>query len=142
MRLRPARAGDEEEVLRIDSRARAGDLDRTAFLQAAIAKGGCLVAETDDVVGYAVTTPQRFFSRDFIDLLFVQEDSRRRGVGRALLRAAIDHAGTTRVFSSTNESNTPMRSLFSAEGWTMSGRLQSLDEGDPALVYFIDRDSA
>jgi hypothetical protein len=43
------------------------------------------------------------------------------------------------VFSSTNESNAVMRSLFTAEGWTHSGRLDGLDQNDPEVVYFIDQ---
>jgi ribosomal protein S18 acetylase RimI-like enzyme len=72
-------------------------------------------------------------------LIVVHDASRRRGVGRALLRASVDRAGTARVFSSTNASNVAMQSLFAAEGWTLSGRLDGLDEGDPEIFYFFDR---
>jgi ribosomal protein S18 acetylase RimI-like enzyme len=64
---------------------------------------------------------------------------RRLGVGQALLRAAVERAGTSRVFSSTNVSNTVMQSVFEAGGWTLSGQLDGLDEQDPELVHFIDQ---
>ena len=62
--------------------------------------------------------------------------SRRQGTGRALLRAALHRASTPRVFTSTNESNGPMRALLVREGWTPAGVLTGLDEGDPEHVFF------
>jgi len=32
-----------------------------------------------------------------------------------------------------------MRALLDREGWSLSGELRGLDEGDPEIVYFIDR---
>ena len=58
------------------------------------------------------------------------------GIGRNLLRAALAAAGTEQVFTSTNTSNQPMRSLLQAEGWSFSGELDGLDEGDPELVFY------
>ncbi|HEY2076261.1 MAG TPA: GNAT family N-acetyltransferase, partial [Streptosporangiaceae bacterium] len=63
---------------------------------------------------------------------------RRQGIGRALMRAAPRCASTSRVFVSTNESNTPMSELLHSEGWTPSGVLNGLDEGDPEHVFFHD----
>lgn len=64
----------------------------------------------------------------------------RLGAGQAsagpLLRAALTAAGTKQVFTSTNASNQPMRSLLLAEGWSFSGELDGLDEGDPELVFY------
>jgi hypothetical protein len=40
------------------------------------------------------------------------------------------------MFTSTNASNVAMRSLLEAEGWSFSGQLDGLDEGDPELVFF------
>ena len=42
------------------------------------------------------------------------------------------------MFTSTNESNTPMRQLLQSEGWSPSGVLTGLDEGDPEHVFFHD----
>jgi GNAT superfamily N-acetyltransferase len=137
--LRHADRADERDVRELDQRARAGDVERIAFIHEAVARRCCLIAEGDGIIGYAVFVPRHFFARDFLELLFVHEDYRRRGVGRTLLRAVVDRADTPRVFSSTNESNTAMQSLFAAEGWALSGRLDGLDEGDPEVVYFIDR---
>ena len=83
--------------------------------------------------------PAHFFGRDFIELLVVDPGRRRAGIGRNLLRAALAAACTEQVFTSTNTSNQPMRSLLQAEGWSFSGELNGLDEGDPELVFYRDR---
>lgn len=133
------RNADERDIQELDQLARGGDVERIAFIHEAVARRRCLVAEVDRIIGYAVVAPRHFFARDFVELLVVHEDHRRRGVGRTLLRAVVGRADTPRVFSSTNESNTAMQSLFAAEGWALSGQLLGLDEGDPEVVYFIDR---
>jgi GNAT superfamily N-acetyltransferase len=139
LRLRFACDADKHALQQLDELARGGDVERNTFIHKAVASRRCLVAQGRDVVGYVVTAPRQFFACDFVELLMVHDDFRRRGVGRALLRAAVGHAGTSRVFSSTNESNAAMRSLFTAEGWTLSGRLDGLDCGDPEIVYFVDQ---
>jgi GNAT superfamily N-acetyltransferase len=112
---------------------------RPGEIQALVGEQASLVAvERGEVVGFVGVKPGHFYRRDFIDLLFVAARQRRQGVGRALLRAALRRASTSRVFTSTNESNTPMRELLRAERWTHSGTLTGLDEGDPELVFFHD----
>lgn len=86
-----------------------------------------------------IVRPAHFFGRDFVDLLAVGPASRRRGIGRLLLRYALATAGTPQVFTSTNVSNHPMRSLLRAEGWSFSGELHGLDEDDPELVFCLAR---
>jgi GNAT superfamily N-acetyltransferase len=132
-------SSDEPGLREVDPLARRGDVERIAFLREAVARGRCLIAETGSIVGFIVSTPRHFFARDFIELLMVRDDVRRLGVGQALLRAAVERAGTSRVFSSANASNTVMQSVFEAGGWTLSGQLDGLDEHDPELVYFIDQ---
>ena len=137
--LRLASDADKQALQQLDALASGGDVARDVLIHEAVANGRCLVAEGRGVAGYVVTASRHFFGCDFIELLVVRDDDRRRGIGRALLRGAVDRAGTSRVFSSTNESNAPMQSLFTAEGWTLSGRLDGLDEGDPEVIYFIDQ---
>ncbi len=134
-------AGDTDRVAvqQLDPLARRGDVERITQIREAVAHGRCLIAEGGQIAGYVVTAPKHFFGRDFVELIVVDDNHRRRGVGRALLRAAVDRAGTARVFSSTNESNGAMRSLFTADGWTLSGHLDGLDPGDPEIVYYVDR---
>lgn len=83
--------------------------------------------------------PRHFYGRDFIELLVVAADHRRQGLGRELMRTAVAAATSTAVFTSTNESNAPMRALLESEGWSISGKLNGLDDGDPELVYYMSR---
>ena len=51
---------------------------------------------------------------------FVNPGARRRGVGRALLRAAPEHArahGAVRLELATARSNAAAQALYQAEGW-------------------------
>ena len=104
-------------------------------------QGRLFVAVDEDlsdspVVGYAAMETDAFFGRDFIELLVVQESHRRRGVGTTLLSTACSASSSPPVFTSTNESNAPMRALLERAGWTLSGRLTGLDPGDPELVFY------
>jgi ribosomal protein S18 acetylase RimI-like enzyme len=97
-----------------------------------------VAVQRGEIVGFLVLKPGHFYQRDFIDLLLVAPRWRRQGIGRALLRAGLRNASTSRVFVSTNESNTPMKELLRSEGWSASGVLTGLDEGDPEHVFFHD----
>jgi len=135
--IRRAVAEDIDGILRTDRRAALGDQGREDFLKRCLDLGDCLVyLDRGAVAGFAVVKPAHFFGRDFIDLLMVDPARRRRGIGRDLLRAALDAAATEQVFTSTNTSNEPMRALLQAEGWSFSGALDGLDEGDPELVFY------
>jgi ribosomal protein S18 acetylase RimI-like enzyme len=102
---RRATSHDERAVLAVDAKASAGDRERQEVLRQAIRTGQCIVYERDThVVGVLVVKPRHFYGRDFIDLLFVSSDARRQGVGRALIRAAVESASTPRMFTSTNKS--------------------------------------
>ena len=135
--IRRAIPGDVDDILRIDNDAAQGDQGRADFLRRCLDLGECLVyLDRGSVAGFAVVRPAHFFGRDFVELLMVDPARRRGGIGRNLLRAALATAGTEQVFTSTNTSNLPMRSLLRAEGWSFSGELDGLDEGDPELVFY------
>lgn len=135
--IRSAVAGDLDGILRADHLAARGDRERAPFLRHSVELGECQVhIGNGGVIGFVIVKPAHFFGRDFIELLVVDPRLRRSGVGRALLRHALDTSGTAQVFTSTNTSNLPMRSLLQSEGWSFSGRLDGLDDGDPELVYY------
>jgi GNAT superfamily N-acetyltransferase len=135
MQVRAARVEDVSAIVAMDP----DRLGPPGQIQALIREQHCLVAvEHGEIAGFLVLRPGHFYGRDFIDLLFVGPYWRRQGVGGDLMRAALRNASTARVFVSTNESNTPMRNLLRHDGWTPSGVLTGLDEGDPEHVFFHD----
>jgi GNAT superfamily N-acetyltransferase len=135
MELRVARAEDVSAIVAVDP----GRLGTAEQIQALVHDQASLVAvEHGEIAGFLALKPGHFYGRDFIDLLFIAPLWRRRGAGRALMQAALQNASTSRVFVSTNESNTPMRELLRSEGWTPSGVLTGLDEDDPEHVFFHD----
>lgn len=96
----------------------------------------CLVATLGEaVVGY-VALDYSFYGNGFIPILFVAETARRSGVGMSLMRAIERRCKTPKLFTSTNQSNVPMRSLLAEIGFEPSGIIHNLDDGDPEVVYF------
>ena len=116
------------------------DAARWRLLESLIGDGQCLVAcESDRVVGFVAVRPGHFFDRDFVELLLVDRNCRRRGIGSALLHGVVATEGSAVVFTSTNESNVAMRALLAREAWIPSGRVSGLDPGDDELFFRIDR---
>jgi ribosomal protein S18 acetylase RimI-like enzyme len=100
-----------------------------------IGSGGTRVAvQCGSIVGFSVTE-RTFFGNDFIEMLQVSKDTRRRGVASMLLDAVSAEHGTEKVFTSTNLSNSPMQALLTRLGWESVGIVYGLDEGDPELFY-------
>jgi ribosomal protein S18 acetylase RimI-like enzyme len=98
--------------------------------------GQCSVLWQDDMAaGYAVLT-RSFFRSPFIEMLVVSPLTRRQGIGRALVEHCIGLvAPNEKLWTSTNESNTPMRAMLPQLGFTYTGQFAGLDEGDPERIY-------
>ena len=77
-----------------------------------------------------------FFGRGFVRLIWVEESFRRSGVGSALMRQAEKDCLSEDLFTSTNLSNIPAQRLFENLGYTRTGMVENLDEGDPEIFYF------
>lgn len=143
IKTRPAGTRDRRTILDLDPNA-AKDLQRRETIDAAIAARRCWAAEGfGRVVGYGILS-RNFFRRDFIELVFVAENARRTGAGGALLAAIERSVQADRIFTSTNESNAPMRALLQKSGYQPSGRIENLDAHDPELVFvkFLKRRAA
>lgn len=120
------------------------DPTRAEQLRTSVASETALVAIVSGaLVGYTVLD-HSFFGNAFLVLLVVRADSRRKGFGTALLRAAEARAQTAKVFASTNQSNPPMQRLLESAGYQRSGVIENLDAGDPELIYvhFLGADAA
>jgi GNAT superfamily N-acetyltransferase len=91
-----------------------------------------------EMVGFAVVT-RNFYNFPFVDLVVVAEAARRHGAGSALMTHCAAAHDAERIFTSTNESNGPMRALLSKAGWRPAGVVHYLDPGDPELIFVKPR---
>jgi ribosomal protein S18 acetylase RimI-like enzyme len=133
VRVRLAGTRDRRAIATCDPRV-TGDLHRRELIDAAIAARHCWVGErAGAVAGYGVLST-RFFGHDFIELIHVTADARRLGVGDALLETIERTRQGDRIFTSTNESNAPMRALLEKRGYEASGMIQNLD-ADAELIF-------
>lgn len=140
VQVRLATTRDRRAIADCDPRV-ATDLHRRERIDSAIAARHCWVGEYNKAIaGYGVLSTS-FFGRDFIELVHVAENMRRLGVGDALLETIERARHADRLFTSTNESNTPMRALLEKRGYEPSGEIQNLDANDAELIFvkFIPR---
>lgn len=124
-----------DEIIQIDFEVIA-NTQRLSYIKESVTCGHCIVAKSDSETLGFLTFTCSFFEHLFIDLLIVRNNHRRKGVGSALLNSIKEHAPTEKIFSSTNESNHDMRSVFLKNGFIESGVIDNLDEGDPEMVFF------
>ena len=133
--VRPAGSDDLADLIAADRHAQINE-ERRAQVAEWVEAGHCFLAERDDlIVGFCVLT-RHFFRSFFIELVAVGETERRSGVGTAMIEHIIGMVPPgEKLWTSTNESNTPMRGLLGRLGFIESGRIGNLDEGDPELVF-------
>lgn len=123
-----------ESIYAIDHLAAADDGERRDELERALRDGRMRVLRDDSTVaGYSVMAPW-WFGAAFLQLVYVAQEHRRSGLGHLLLDD-IEHLTEQPVFTSTNETNHPMRRLLEARQWLRCGHLEGLDEDDPELFY-------
>jgi N-acetylglutamate synthase-like GNAT family acetyltransferase len=135
MEVRQAGIEDLDSLANFDEVARR-DRRRVELLAEAIEAMQCYVCQDgSNAVGYGVLD-YSWYDCGFIRLLYVHPGHRRRSVGSTLLRAMEERCRTSKLFTSTNQSNAPMRSLLVKLGYIESGFIGNLDPGDPEVVYF------
>ncbi|MGW1341057.1 N-acetyltransferase family protein [Kribbella sp. NPDC002412] len=134
--VRRAAATDWKSLTEIDAIAAAGNEARAEAIRRWCEQDLALTAEDEmqRLVGY-VTIEYTFFEQGFVTMLMVDANVRRQGIGRLLLDAAKTSCTTPKLFTSTNVSNLPMQQLLQHAGWSATGILHGLDEGDPELFY-------
>lgn len=134
--VRLATEQDAETAVALDPSA-AHDAHRRDWLRQAFTgqheRVARLAFADDAPAGLAVVG--EFFGHPFLELVLTAAAFQRRGVASALM-ADIEQAHIDqRLFVSTNESNTPMRDLLVARGYTPAGQVDHLDPGDPELFF-------
>jgi GNAT superfamily N-acetyltransferase len=137
MTMRIGLAGDRDlaSIAAIDPRVR--DLPgRREFLARAVTAGECWAArDGDEIAGFAVFD-RSLYDQPFVALLYVVPERRRGGVAMALVRHIESICTDGKLFTSTNESNAPMRQLCERLGFARSGWIENLDDADPEIIYF------
>ena len=137
MRIRGASISDRGAILGFDHLAQV-ESPRVNLIDRILQSATCLVAELDSgVVAYGALE-YTFYDNGFISIVYVDEAHRCEGIGRALMNALASRCKTTKLFTSTNQSNIPMQRLLQRLGYSESGIILNLDAGDPELVYFLD----
>ncbi|KUP07455.1 acetyltransferase [Bacillus coahuilensis m2-6] len=133
-----ARMNDLEQVVKVDSDV-TGNENRRDAISRAIQSEQCLILIDGETLGGFLLYHTHFFDCAFISLIIVSPLTRRQGYARHLLEYFMKVSPTSKVFSSTNQSNEPMRRVFASAGFIESGVIENLDEGDPEIVYFKER---
>ncbi len=134
MMVRKAHTGDIGGIVATDHVAGV-DVERLQFIRESLESASVYVATIEEeIVGYCVFD-HSFFSRGFISLLIVHPDHRRRGTGSELVKYVESLCESERLFTSTNQSNTPMQGLLRKMGYKRSGVVDDLDPGDPEVFF-------
>ena len=136
MLIRVATTADIAALVALDAIA-CHDAPRREAIAEWVARGECQVAVGNDEApaGYVALT-RSFFRSPFIEMLQVKRSERRRGVARALMQHCIATTpGHAKLWTSTNQSNTPMQTLLPQLGFVPCGMFEHLDPGDPELIY-------
>ena len=132
--IQPVGPGDLGRIAAIDPLT-ARDAKRRAHVGELLALGLSWGAFREgELAGFAVVS-RHFFNFPFVDLLHVSDAHRRQGIGRALMDRCEQAHDADRIFTSTNESNAPMRALLATADWRPCGEVDALDPGDPELFF-------
>ena len=133
-KVRLANDRDVDAMLAFDPIA-ASSAERVTLLKASAARGHCWVTEAgQEIIAFAILD-RSFFGQSFIPLVVVREDHRRRGHAMMLVRHLETQCTSGKLFTSTNQSNDPMRRLLVRLGYVETGSINGLDEGDPEIIY-------
>lgn len=133
--IRIANTADVEVILAFDLIAQS-DTTRQTFIRQAVEHGHCTVVEVEGRAVAYIIMERNFFGWPFIELVYVWTDYRQYGYATALMRHIENTCDTEKLFTSTNLSNLPMQHLLEKLGYTISGVVHNLDEGDPEVFYF------
>ncbi|WP_221567929.1 N-acetyltransferase [Alkalihalobacillus sp. TS-13] len=130
---------DLDEILVIDNEV-IGNSNRRSMFKKAIHEGRCLaVRSVHSTIKGVLIYQTEFFDCSFISLVIVHPSERRKGYASRLIKDFEKIAPTEKIFSSTNQSNERMQSVFSSLNYEKSGYIENLDEGDPEIIFYKKR---
>jgi len=109
--------------------------ERQLFIRQATCECRAWVIEASgEIVGYGVIS-HAFFSRSFLELVYIDANKRSCGYGPRLISFLETQSKTEDIFTSTNESNSHMQQVLGNLGYEHSGVIHNLDPDDPEIVY-------
>lgn len=135
MNIRPALIKDYKALLSVDSIA-PHDKRRASQIAEWINKQSCYLVELDNEVAAYGVLNYHFFHHGYIEMLMVKSEHRRNQLGLALVEHFKSICKDPKLFTTTNLSNEPMQLLLQKCGFSHSGQIDNLDDGDPELVFF------
>ncbi|WP_231868387.1 GNAT family N-acetyltransferase [Fictibacillus phosphorivorans] len=138
MEIRQANEQDINAIINIDQRIIGSDRRKGEISQAVIEERCLIISSEGELFGFLIYHVH-FFECCFISLLMIDPAHQRKGLASALLSRIKQISPTVKIFSSTNESNESMKRVFTKNGFSKSGKVDNLDEGDPEIIYFIKR---
>lgn len=130
LKIRKAKVSDYPIILEYDefSGDRRIDMER----------GELLIADygTDKAVGYLRVTSNEFFNKPLIAIVNSRPEFRSKGIASELIKAAIGISTWQKVYSTTEESNVNMQSLFLKLGFEQVAAMKALNfDGSTELLY-------
>jgi len=134
MEIRLATISDLKEIMFIEEEVIKSNC-REAEIRNSIIHNRCVVGCIDERIFGFLIYHHHFFGQFFVELVIVSPRKRRNGVAKSLLRYLEENCQTSKIFSSTNQSNQPMQVVFKTLGYVESGIINNLDEDDPEIIY-------
>lgn len=111
-------------------------LSREEKIAKAISDETCfIILAGNKAIGFVIFD-YRFFDQGWIELMIIGEAYRGKGVGGKVFDQIAERCKAEKLFTSTNQSNTPMQRALAKAGFSFAGQLMGLDEGDPELFYY------
>jgi GNAT superfamily N-acetyltransferase len=127
---------DLAALFALDHLAQEENAERREYIHQAMQTKTCLTAFWKGLAaGYGVLE-YSFFGCGFISMVYIGAAYRRFKIGQSLVAEMEQLCRTDKLFTSTNHSNLPMMALLSKMGYSLSGVVYNLDEGDPEMIYF------
>lgn len=135
MQIDVAQENNVDEMVALDDLVIGNTQRRNLIVEIVGLRQGYVARQENRIVGFLLMQ-HHFFEQPFIELLIVHPSFRRQGFATALMQHVEPIYAPGKLFTSTNESNKKMQQLCEQLGYTRSGIIENLDEGDPDLIYF------
>ncbi len=116
------------------------ELRREEKIAKAISDEECFIIMADNKAVGFVIFDYRFFDQGWIELIIIEEKYRGKGIGVQAIDLICRQSKATKVFTSTNSSNTQMQKALAKAGFSFAGKIDGLDDGDPELFYYKKTD--